>query len=328
MTASRPPHRAHADLIVPVSEYATTIPANPPGRLPVIDRDSATARLCAALEKIELPPTGPFDPQEAFAALAAGADIDAQDSRGCSLLMYAIRYGQTEIVGRLLLGCADPNRADARGLTPLMIAADCGATTALSYLLGHGAAVDACCPDGFNIGATALTMALRNRRTDLVKTLLDRGANPNGPARSKAEKVIRSPLTWAVLTDSIAALDLLLARGANPNMPPDADGITPLRATIRASTIAGPRCVRALIRHGADPASAAPFGCTLPRYFERAHRVDLLEALDDVLTEPSCAAARHRLLARLDAAQRHRWLPRSTAAEATSAIHNHWNRQP
>ena len=338
MTATRQPH--------PVARPAGTPARRPAGnperaaitqiRQPVIDRDSATARLCAVLEKIDLTTTGPIDP-EAFAALDDGADIDAQDSRGRSLLAHAICRTQAKTVESLLSRGADPNRGIANGVTPLMLATDRrevvthGEILILSCLLAHGAAVNARRHARSNIGGSAtsaLTLALQCRRIDLAGMLLDQGADPNGPMNPGPDQISRSPLTWAVLTNNTAALDLLLARGADPNTPPDVDGLTPLRATRRSSTSVGPHCVRALIRHGADPASTTPFGYTLPWYFNIVHRVDLLEALDDVLTEPSCAAARHRLLDRLTVAQRHRWLPRSTAVEAASAIRHRWDRRP
>ena len=302
----------------------------------MIDRDPATARLRAILDSIEVPGTGPIT-SEVFAELDAGADIDAPDGRGWTLLEHAIFRSQAKTVEDLLTRGANPNRRGVTDATPLMIAADCkqivtpGDAAILSCLLAHGAAVNARCHLRFNIGdsaTSALTKALACRRIDLATTLLDQGANPNGPMDPGPDQVSRSPLTWAVLTDSPAAIDLLLARGADPNAPPDVDGLTPLRATRRSSAVVGPGCVRTLIRHGADPASTAPHRRVLPWYFNIAHRVDLLEALDDVLTEPSCGDARHRLLDRLTAAQRLRWLPRSAAAEAASAIRYRWNRRP
>ena len=51
----------------------------------------------------------------------------AADSDGTSALMLAVSSGESAMVGRLLALKADPNAADAKGLTPLHYCADKGA---------------------------------------------------------------------------------------------------------------------------------------------------------------------------------------------------------
>jgi ankyrin repeat protein len=49
-------------------------------------------------------------------------DIDARDAGGRTALMLATLHGQTRAVDVLLAHGADPNAADARGITPLQAA--------------------------------------------------------------------------------------------------------------------------------------------------------------------------------------------------------------
>ncbi len=75
-------------------------------------------------------------------------------------------------------------------------------------------------------GFTALGLACYFRRTDLALALLDKGADPN--ARSRNTQQV-APLHAAVATGQRGLVRTLLNRGADPNLP-QARGITPLHS--------------------------------------------------------------------------------------------------
>jgi len=64
-------------------------------------------------------------------------DRDAQDRKGTTALLYAVRKGHTEIVRLLCSKKADVNLADKEGVTPLKAAA--GNTQMIKILSDHGA---------------------------------------------------------------------------------------------------------------------------------------------------------------------------------------------
>jgi len=71
-------------------------------------------------------------------------------------------------------------------------------------------------------GCTPLLFAAANGRPDVVKTLLERGAQPNIGDNDR-----KTPLHWAAGMGHIAIVQLLLVKGADPTLP-DKDGHTPL----------------------------------------------------------------------------------------------------
>ncbi|KAG9237480.1 ankyrin repeat-containing domain protein [Amylocarpus encephaloides] len=96
-------------------------------------------------------------------------------------------------------------------------------------------------PDAGNMKAS-LFAAIREKNHKLVAQLLDRGASANtGPSLNALKE--------AILTQDIENVRLLLLFGADPNSP-DKDGITPLKASVEKSFLAG---ATALLKHGADP---------------------------------------------------------------------------
>eukprot|EP00976_Prorocentrum_cordatum_P107186 1194595-Prorocentrum_minimum.AAC.6 len=74
-----------------------------------------SSHCCTALLPCTLPQVSSCD-----------ADADEADQRGCTLLMYAARGGNTEAVTSLLTQDAMVDSTDQDGLTPLMHAAMCG----------------------------------------------------------------------------------------------------------------------------------------------------------------------------------------------------------
>jgi len=146
------------------------------------------------------------DTQKVERFIERGMDVNTADSNGTTLLMYAARngnvelleyllrtrpniliknrYGETSImlaalqghldcVKRLVKAGADIN-PDGEGWTPLSYAAFADQTGIVAYLIEQGALVNKRAPNSM----TPLMLAARNGHTRLVQLLLDSHADP------------------------------------------------------------------------------------------------------------------------------------------------------
>ena len=175
---------------------------------------------------------------------------------GMSALLYAARDGGLDSARALVAAKADVNQTEANGITPLLMAITNDHVDVARFLLDQGAAVNTA--DGWGRTPLWAAVELRNRDMgrggehdidraavlDLVKTLIDRGANVN--ARIKEYPPIRrwimplNDISWvdftgqtsflrAALSSDITLMRLLLEKGADPNVPTFA-GTTALMA--------------------------------------------------------------------------------------------------
>ena len=106
--------------------------------------------------------------------LGAGARVNAADDHGVTPLARACENASEEMVGRLLEADADPNAAQVNGLTPLMTAARTGNVDVVHALLSRGADVNAVTTV---TRETALTWAVAARRVEMVRLLVNNGAD-------------------------------------------------------------------------------------------------------------------------------------------------------
>ncbi len=158
--------------------------------------------------------------------LEKGADIKHTDFLKTTALRAATLGNDTETIKMMIDGGVDVNAADLPGITPLMMAAGWdGSVTAVKMLLAKGANVNAVSrpvmglpskngPSEFG-SLTALLMTAGFGPPEVIKTLLDAGADPNA-------KDVRgmTSLMLAVANDhqDRSVIRMLLARGADPTI--------------------------------------------------------------------------------------------------------------
>lgn len=172
--------------------------------------------------------------------VGAGATVDAANDLHMTPLHLACVNSNAAIVGRLLTAGADPNLRIATGETPVMTCARAGSTEAVGLLLARGADVNGKEPLR---GQTALMWAVSERHPEVVKALLEGGAD------ATASTVLGSTaMQFAARGGDLDSAQLLLDagvdvdirstkdpmwKGPSPNYA-QSDGSTPLlTATMR-----------------------------------------------------------------------------------------------
>jgi ankyrin repeat protein len=175
-----------------------------------------------------------------------------------SPLLYAARDGRLDIVRILVDAGAEVDQTDANGITPLLIAITNNHPDVARYLIERGADIKA--TDWY--GRTPLWAAVETRNMDvdnasfvnsvdrapfldLIKLLLEKGADPN--VRMKEIPPIRrvflratgslswvdftgqTPFLTAALAGDVTVMRLLLEKGADPKIP-TFEGTTALMA--------------------------------------------------------------------------------------------------
>jgi ankyrin repeat protein len=171
-------------------------------------------------------------------ALVESQDVNAKDSRGATPLMYAAAFGNAQQMKFLLEAGADVNGQNAFHATALIWAG--GDAVKSRMLIEHGADVNVRTQQG---RTPLMVAARRNGSADLVRLLLEKGADVKSPgdttliaaAQSGDIEIMRlliesganvncisprlgeTPLHHAAVSGSVGAVRLLLAKGANPN---------------------------------------------------------------------------------------------------------------
>ena len=142
---------------------------------------------------------------------AAGANPNVRNGDGDTPLTVAVDWMNLEAVQSLLDSGADPNLADGDGRTPLLVAARWTGSDPSSVaeqaamirlLLGRGACVDA----QSHQGETALISAVANTNGEIVKLLLDFGAN-----RTIADVADRTATQYAETIQDPVRRELILS---------------------------------------------------------------------------------------------------------------------
>jgi ankyrin repeat protein len=113
---------------------------------------------------------------EKFLSEPGSVIINTRDgSTGETALHIVIQRRDSTWLGYLLQKGANPNLADKKGTTPLMLATQLGYVDGIDWLVRKKAVVD----QTNRSGETALILAVQLRNPEAVRALLKAGANPD-----------------------------------------------------------------------------------------------------------------------------------------------------
>ena len=172
---------------------------------------------------------------------APGIDINANSLIAATALHMAARLGKDEVVKALINKGANINITDNAGVTPLMSAAGRGHLTTVQTLLSvPGIDINA---KSF-IGKTALHMAADYGKDEVVKTLINRGANINITDNDGL-----TPLMSATLLGHLTTVQALLSA---PGIDINAKSLIGKTALQTAADYGKYEFVKALINKGAN----------------------------------------------------------------------------
>jgi ankyrin repeat protein len=184
----------------------------------------------------------------------------AKDENGVSVIMKATYYGKKDVVSALL---------DSGAELDVYEAAATGQTARLLELLANDTSlVNAYSPDGF----TPLGFAVFFSQPEIVKALLDAGADVNLPSR---ESMKVTPLASAAAAKQTDLARVLIAHGANVNARA-ASGHIPLH---EASANGNVELVKLLIESGADVNARTDDGKTPLDFAVEYKRDEVIELL-------------------------------------------------
>jgi ankyrin repeat protein len=228
------------------------------GRFTVLPRGGWTPLMYAARQ----------DGKNAIRALiTAHADLNATDPDGTTALTFAIINAHYDTAALLLERGADPNVADARGMTPLYAAVD---MHTLDETPGRPAPAHTDALDSLGMMERLLSKGA-NPNARLTATILERVHNNGDPVLADGA----TPLMRAARKADTAAMRVLLDRGADPSatMKGGATAVmiasgfggqvrfaeyNPHSGTERDSA----DCVRLALEHGADVNASSDNGQT------------------------------------------------------------------
>jgi len=143
------------------------------------------------------------------------ADVNAKGDKGNTVLMYAVRLGDKDMVKSLISQGADVNVTDNDSYTVLMKAVTSGNTDIVKLLMQAGADINA----KTNNGYTALRIAVFFRHLDVIKLLIHAGIDVNAKFRNFGD----TPIVLAVKNVGLRSdwdldidlIKLLISQGAD-----------------------------------------------------------------------------------------------------------------
>lgn len=138
--------------------------------------------------------------------LRRGMDVNTVDSQGTSLLMYAARFGNSELLEFLLSNRANVLKRNKYGDTALMLAAFAGHLDVVRRLVAAGAVLD-------HPGWTPLAYASFEGHVQVIQFLAEQGADLDAQADNGM-----TALMIAARNGHLEAVKVLLAAGADPDI--------------------------------------------------------------------------------------------------------------
>ncbi len=119
--------------------------------------------------------------------IKAGARLDAQETRQNNFpLLHAVSRGNAEVAAGLIRAGANVNLADQAGMTALMSCAENGQVRIAADLIKARANLEARLTGEVGAGATALMLAAAKGREEMVRLLLNSGANAKAADNNRA----------------------------------------------------------------------------------------------------------------------------------------------
>ncbi|MGN6665761.1 MAG: ankyrin repeat domain-containing protein [Trinickia sp.] len=207
----------------------------------------------------------------ALAFLAFAAHASSLDS-----LVKAVKFDDVSAVRKALAQGADPNATDAHGMPLIVLAAREKSDNVAKVLMADPKTdiekLDAA-------GENAMMLAALNGDTDLVKALIDQGAEVN--------KKGWTPLHYAASNGHDDIVKLLIDHSAyidagSPN------GTTPLMMAARGNYLS---TVKVLLDAGADSHVKNQIGLTALDFAKHYHAKDVAYALQDMYARERAAAS-------------------------------------
>lgn len=173
------------------------------------------------------------------ALVEAGADINATQEDGTSLLMFAVMHQDFDVADFLIQHGADVNAMDEHDKTALMLAAYFNFVDLLKLLLSHGALVNKKAENGI----TALMFAAFQNSVSVIEPLIDHGA-----IIDDSNEMGVTALHYAAKGGYEKIVEILIKRGAGLDIQ-TMNGTTPL---LFASNAGYDVIVKMLLEAGAD----------------------------------------------------------------------------
>lgn len=185
--------------------------------------------------------------------MARGGDLQKRTRCAETALHLAAGNDHLDVVEYILQhgppGAAGVNAMDISSCTPLHRAVRGRNPDVVRALINAGANTNAIDDDGF----TVLYKSLSGLNHEMVEAVLQGGANPNAP-----DNLGRTPLSWAAQNGLMKRMTHLLKYGADPDAK-DIWGLTPM---MYAAAFGEYRVLGELTRAGADPTIRDPSGKT------------------------------------------------------------------
>ncbi len=172
--------------------------------------------------------------------IEAGADVSAVNDIGVMPLSLACENGSASMVEVLLKAGADSNAVLRTGETALMRAAFVGDLGTVDTLLAHGADVNAKEPVREQ---TALMWALDRNREDVVRRLVEKGADIGATTTLGF-----TPLLFATRHNNVEAATLFLDAGSDVNTT-SKDNLSALHLAVKRGHL---EVAKLLLERGAD----------------------------------------------------------------------------
>ncbi|CAH3039511.1 unnamed protein product [Pocillopora meandrina] len=199
--------------------------------------------------------------------LSSGLDINSSTNYGITPLMVAAANGHERAVNLLLSKGADPHLKDFMGRNLLHAAAYGGNTFIVESMLSCDIDIDS----KDERSATSLIFAVINDHVEVVKYLLQRGADIS----LKYGFTKRNVLHIASQYGSVAAIEMLLSYELKPDSR-DGEGNTPLAL---AAAYGQKKAVDCLLEHGADPSLKGKIGWSLLHFVAVSGNVIIIETM-------------------------------------------------